>query len=152
MHSAILNFWTWKNPFDSECLAFVLAHRKASGTRLNRVILPDSPQLLAPGLTKSWSQSPKVSTLPTINIMIIYNKGPLQTIDRFADDPTGFHFQAFIFCRSSPISNHVHCKGGGAKFLPSSQRLCAYDMSISVQNSGEGSGLYIQLQQRNNQY
>ena len=34
MHSAILNFWTWKNPFDSECLAFVLAHRKASGTRL----------------------------------------------------------------------------------------------------------------------
>ena len=108
----------------------------------NRVILPDSPQLLAPGLTKSWStQSPKVSTLPTINIMIIYNKEPLQTIDRFADDPTGFHFQAFIFCRSSPISNPVHCKGGGgAKFLPSSQRLCAYVMSISVQNSGEGLG------------
>jgi hypothetical protein len=32
--SAILDFTIWKNPFSTECLAFVLAHRKASGTRL----------------------------------------------------------------------------------------------------------------------
>ena len=29
-----LEFYIWKNPFDSEWLAFVLLHRKASGTRL----------------------------------------------------------------------------------------------------------------------
>ena len=35
-------FCIWKNPFDIECLTFVLAHRKASWTRIKRLLMISS--------------------------------------------------------------------------------------------------------------